>query len=80
MSKYQPHRCDFCTGTVQPIVAKTEPIHVRGGLVLLDGVVIGKCDRCGHCYFPAEIVKRAERAAENPQEASQVRTFPVVAA
>ncbi len=80
MSKYQPHRCDFCTGTVQPIVARDEPIKVCGRMVLIDGATIGRCDRCGHRYFPAEVVKRAERAAENPQEATQVRTIPVVAA
>lgn len=77
---YQPHRCDFCPGTVRPIIAKCETIQVRDGIVLLEGVVIGKCDHCGHTYFPAAIVKRAEQAAMHPDQAARVVTIPVIAA
>ncbi len=78
MSEYAPHRCDFCGGTVRQLVAKSEPIHVCGRLVLLDGLVIGKCDRCGHRYYPAAVVKRAELAARDPAQAARVETVPVV--
>lgn len=79
--QYWPHRCDFYVyGIVWPIVAKSEPIWVRGGLVLLDGYIIGKCDRCGHRYFPAHVVKLAEEVAAHPETASRSQSVPVVAA
>ena len=57
---YQPHECDFCPGKVETIVAEREPIRVCGKMVLIDGATIGKCNRCGHQYFPAALVKPAE--------------------
>ena len=80
MNDYSPHRCDFCTGTVRGVVAHSEPIIVRGGLVLIEGFEIGKCDRCGHAYFPASVVKQAEAAAEHPDRANRVVSVPVVMA
>lgn len=77
---YHPHRCDFCTGTVRPIVAHEESIRVRGTVVMLDGVVIGKCDRCGHRYFPAAVVKAADNVAQHPEQAARVIHVPVIAA
>ena len=79
-SAYEPHRCDFCNGTVRPEVARSEPIRACGKLVLLDGLVIGKCDRCGHRYYPAAVVKRAEQAAKDPGQAARIESVPVVAA
>lgn len=79
-SEYSEHRCDFCSGTVRPTIAKSESILVRDGLVLIDGVQIGKCDRCGHTYFPAAIVKAAERVAQHPDQAARVVHVPVIAA
>jgi YgiT-type zinc finger domain-containing protein len=72
MSDYMPHACDFCPGTVRSFIARHEPIRVRGTVVLLEGVTIGKCDRCGHRYFPADVVKRADAVAQNPD-----RTMPI---
>ena len=80
MSKYKAHRCDYCSGTVQPLVAKSEPIRVCDRLVLLEGIEIGKCYRCGHRYYPAAVVKRAEKVAQDPQHAARVESVPVVAA
>lgn len=79
MSDYQPHRCDYCTGTVQPFAAQSEPLRVGGTLVLLDGVTIGRCDRCGHRYFSAETLKLAEDVASHPEKASRTVTVPVAA-
>ena len=80
MTEYQPHHCDFCPGTVEALVAHFEPIRVCERLVLLDGIVIGKCNRCGHRYFPADVVKRAEQAAQHPDQATRRESIPVVAA
>lgn len=79
-SDYKPHRCDFCSGTVRGLVARSEPLPVLDRLVLLEDLVIGKCDHCGHRYFRADIVKWAERVVRDPQHAANVALFPVIAA
>ena len=78
MNEYQPHECDFCSGNVQPVVADREPIRIGGQIVLIDRATIGKCDRCGHRYFPAAVVKQAEAVANDPDQADRIQTVPVV--
>ncbi len=80
MTEYKEHHCDFCAGTVRAMVARNEPMRVCGRVVLLDGPVIGKCDRCGHQYYPADVAKLAERVATHPEEAARHETIPVAAA
>ncbi len=80
MIDYASHDCDFCPGTVEALCAHKEPLKVSGTLVLIEGFTIGKCNRCGHRYFPAEVLKRAEQAAQDVAKASHSETVPVVAA
>lgn len=80
MAEYSEHRCDFCSGIVRAFVARHEPIQVSGKVVLLDGQVIGKCDRCSHAYYPAAVVKLADRVATHPEEAARHESVPVIAA
>ena len=80
MTEYPAHDCDFCPGTVEAFCAHNEPLKVSGTLVLIEGFTIGKCNHCGHRYFPAEILKRAEQAAQDAGSASHSETVPVVAA
>ena len=76
----KPHECDFCPGTVYPVVVTHEPLRVADVVVILDGIEIGRCDRCGHRYFPSDILKRATAAARDPDLASRTETVPVIAA
>ena len=80
MTDYPAHDCDFCPGTVEALCAHNEPLKVSGTLVLIEGFTIGKCNRCGHRYFPSEVLKRAEKAAQDADNASHSETVPVVAA
>ena len=80
MAEYDEHRCDFCSGTVSAMVARHEPMRVDDKVVLLDGQIIGKCDRCGHRYYPAAVVKVAQRVAAHPEEAARHESIPVAAA
>lgn len=80
MTISKPHRCDFCSGTVRQVIADREPIMVRGGSVFVQGFEIGKCDRCGHAYFPVDLIKRAERAAEHPDQVERAVSIPILAA
>ncbi len=73
-------QCDFCSGTVGPFLTHNEPLKVSGMVVLREGFTIGKCGRCGHRYFPVEVLKRAEDAVRNVDDATRSETVPVVAA
>ena len=77
MNTYEPHRCDFCSGTVRAVQTRAEPIRVSGRVVLLDGLTIGRCDHCGHRYYPADVVRAAERLAQHPEEASKTVSVPI---
>jgi len=77
MTTYEPHRCDFCPGTVRPLITRNEPIRISGRVVLLDGPTIGRCDRCGHRYYPADVVRIADRLAEHPEQAPRTVSVPV---
>ena len=80
MTDYSAHDCDFCPGTVEAFYTHHEPLKVSGTLVLIEGFTIGKCNRCGHRYFPAEVLKRAEQVAQDTAKASHSETVPIVAA
>lgn len=80
MTDYPAHDCDFCPGTVEAFYTHHEPLKVSGTLVLIEGFTIGKCNRCGHRYFPAEVLKRAEQVAQDTAKASHSETVPIVAA
>lgn len=80
MSDYHPHQCDFCTGTVKPVVAHGEPVRLARRLVLIEGHTIGKCDRCGHRYFPAAVLRLAEQIATHPDQAGRMESVPVAVA
>ncbi len=59
MSLYEFH-CEYCPGTVRERVLDREPINHHRGIVILERVPIGVCDRCGAHYVAASVLKRAE--------------------
>jgi YgiT-type zinc finger domain-containing protein len=65
---------------VHPYVADRESLRIGDKIVVVEGARIGKCDRCGHRYWPADVLKRAERAAQDPAQASRMVNVPVVVA
>jgi len=77
MNDYTPHPCDFCEGTVHGMTAQSEPVRVAGKVVILDGPTIGKCDRCGHRYFPIKVLRLAEDLAAHPEKATRVASIPI---
>ncbi len=52
--------CEYCTGTVQERVIDREPISLHRGIVILENVPIGVCDRCGARYYAAPVLRQAE--------------------
>lgn len=67
--------CAYCNGTVRERRLAREPISHRLGIVILENVPIGICDRCGAHYYAADVVRRVEailKSGETPR-----RTLPV---
>jgi YgiT-type zinc finger domain-containing protein len=52
--------CEYCPGTVREQVLEREPISHHRGIVILENVPIGVCDRCAAHYYAAAVLKRAE--------------------
>lgn len=52
--------CEYCDGTVRERIVDREPISHHRGIVVLENVPIGLCDRCGARYYAASILQRVE--------------------
>jgi YgiT-type zinc finger domain-containing protein len=59
MSLYE-FPCEYCNGVVRERILAREPISHHRGIVVLENVPIGICERCGAHYFAAPVLKRAE--------------------
>jgi len=74
MNLYDFH-CEYCEGTVREQVVDREPISHHRGIVILEGVPIGVCDRCGAHYYAAPVLKRVESilsSGEPPERTLEV--------
>jgi len=67
--------CEYCDGTVQERVLDREPISHHRGIVILENVPIGVCDRCGSHYYAAGVLRRVESILKS--SAPPRRTFEV---
>jgi YgiT-type zinc finger domain-containing protein len=74
MSQYD-FPCEYCTGTVRERTVDQEPIAHHRGIVVLEKVPIGICDRCGAHYYAASVLKKAETLLSAPPD--QRRTMQV---
>ena len=52
--------CEYCNGTVRERIMDREPISHHRGIVVLESVPHGVCDRCGAHYYAATVLKRVE--------------------
>jgi YgiT-type zinc finger domain-containing protein len=59
MSLYE-FACEYCEGVVRERTVGREPISHHRGIVVLEKVPIGVCDRCGAHYYAAPVLKRVE--------------------
>ena len=69
--------CEYCTGTVREQILDREPISHHRGIVILENVPIGVCDRCGAHYVAAPVLKRAEAILKSAAPAARTLTVPV---
>jgi len=71
--------CEYCPGTVRERILDREPINHHRGIVILENVPIGVCDRCGAHYVAAPVLRRAEEILKSDRPPGRTLTVPVEA-
>ena len=79
MSDYG-YQCEWCDGKVREKVLAREVFRHSRGFVILENAPIGVCDKCGHKYYGAKLLRRVEEIALNRQKADRVEAIPVAQA
>ena len=74
------YRCEYCEGTVREKRVEREAFKHRAGFVILEGVVIGVCDKCGNRYYSADTLKHVEAIATGKVRARRRQAIPVAPA
>ena len=72
-------RCEYCDGTVHERIVDREPISHHRGIVVLENVPIGVCDKCGAHYYAAAVLHRAESILKSPAPPARTLQVPVEA-
>ena len=52
--------CEYCDGVVRERIVDREPISHDRGIVILENVPIGVCDRCSAHYYAAPVLGRVD--------------------
>ncbi|MDZ7361863.1 MAG: YgiT-type zinc finger protein [candidate division KSB1 bacterium] len=55
--------CEYCNGIVRENILEREVFRHRSGLVILEHVPVGVCDKCGERYYSAEVLHRVHNIA-----------------
>lgn len=71
------YRCEYCEGTLQPRTVKREAFKHKNGLVILEDVTIGVCDRCGNRYYSADILHAVHAVATGARLPERTEQIPV---
>lgn len=69
--------CEYGDGTVRERTLDREPINHHRGIVILEQVPIGVCDRCGAHYYVAPILKRVESVLTSSAPPSRMMEVPI---
>lgn len=70
-------QCEYCEGTVRERVLDREPINHHRGIVILENVPLGVCDKCGAHYYPAGVMKRVEAILTSNTPPARTLSVPV---
>ncbi len=71
--------CEYCDGVVRERILDREPISHHRGIVILERVPIGVCDKCSAHFYAAPVLKRAEEILKWPSAATRTMQVPVEA-
>jgi YgiT-type zinc finger domain-containing protein len=80
MNRRFGYRCEYCEGVVREKRVEREAFKHKARFVILEGVAIGVCDRCGNRYYSADTLKRVEAIATGKVRAGRRQMVPVASA
>ncbi len=69
--------CEYCDGVVRERILDRKPISHHRGIVILERVPIGVCDKCSAHYYAAPVLKRAEEILKSPADGKRTMEVPV---
>lgn len=72
--------CEYCDAVNRERVLEREVFKHRGGFVILENSRIGVCDRCGHRYYSAALLRQVRALATGEVPAEREITVPVARA
>jgi YgiT-type zinc finger domain-containing protein len=71
------YACEHCDGTVRPKKVAREAFKHKKGFIILEGIVVGVCDKCGTRYYSAEILHAVHDIATGAKPSERVEEVPV---
>ncbi len=71
------YRCEYCEGIVREKHADRQAFKHRKGFVILEGVSVGVCDKCGNRYYSADTLKRVQAIATGRIPPERTEQIPV---
>jgi YgiT-type zinc finger domain-containing protein len=69
--------CEYCDGSVREQIVKQEIFRHKNGLVILENVPIGICDKCGERYYSAEVLHKVHNIATGRTKPSRRVSIPI---
>ena len=69
--------CEYCEGTVRERRVDREVFNHPRGVVILEEVPIGVCDRCCAHYYSAAVLRRVESVIDGTTPCSHSEQVPV---
>jgi YgiT-type zinc finger domain-containing protein len=70
-------RCEYCAGTVPEKRVDREAFNHAKGVVILENVPIGECDRCHAHYYSAAVLRRVESLVSGSEPFAHTEQVPV---
>ena len=71
------YACEHCDGIVRPKKVAREAFKHKKGFIILEGIVVGVCDKCGTRYYSAEILHAVNDVATGAKPTERVEQVPV---
>ncbi|MDQ3700327.1 MAG: YgiT-type zinc finger protein [Chloroflexota bacterium] len=73
------YKCEYCDGIVREVFVEREAFKHALGFVILERVPVGICDKCGHRYYHASLIRRVEAIATGKVPPERTEHVPVAA-
>ncbi len=69
--------CEYCDGIVRENVVEREVFRHRKGMVILEHVPVGVCDKCGERYYSAEVLHKVHNIATGRTKPMRKISVPI---